>query len=123
VTWVLWALVVVVIGGCVVVAVGRGGELAEAHDDRRDVLVPGNRPLASRDLRAVRFTTAFRGYRMAEVDALIARVAAELDAADRGGDPSDRPDPPDRPTGPAHQSHGDDVTSVPRRDGRSDDAG
>lgn len=80
-TWVLWVLVVLVIGGCIVLAVGRGGEMREAYDDRRDVLVPGDRPLGAEDLRAVRFTTAFRGYRMAEVDALIARVAAELDAA------------------------------------------
>ena len=28
------------------------------------------------------FTTAFRGYRMDEVDALLARLAAELDARD-----------------------------------------
>ena len=81
VTWVLWVLVVLVIGGCVVLAVGRGGEMRESYDDRRDVLVPGDRPLGPEDLRAVRFTTAFRGYRMAEVDALIARVAGELDAA------------------------------------------
>jgi len=91
VTWVLWVLVVLVIGGCVVLAVGRGGEMREAYDDRRDVLVPGDRRLGSEDLRAVRFTTAFRGYRMAEVDALIARVAGELDAAQRN-EQAERPD-------------------------------
>ena len=90
-TWVLWVLVVVVIGGCVVLAVGRGGEMGESYDDRRDVLVPGDRPLGSEDLRAVRFTTAFRGYRMAEVDALIARVAGELDAA-RRNEQAERPE-------------------------------
>jgi DivIVA domain-containing protein len=31
------------------------------------------------DLRRVRFTTAFRGYRMAEVDALLDRLSAELE--------------------------------------------
>ncbi len=115
-TWVLWTLVVVVIGGCVVVAVGRGGEMAEAYDDRHDVLVPGHRPLGADDLRAVRFTTALRGYRMAEVDALIARLAAELEAADRAGAQRDEPAATD-------PQPADDVTAIARRDPRSDHAG
>jgi len=35
----------------------------------------------------VRFSTALRGYRMSEVDALLDRLAAEIDPRD------DRPDP------------------------------
>ncbi|MEP7091581.1 MAG: DivIVA domain-containing protein [Nocardioidaceae bacterium] len=40
------------------------------------------------DLRAIRFSTAFRGYRMAEVDALLDRLTAELDPGSRGGESS-----------------------------------
>ena len=39
------------------------------------------------DIRRVGFTTAFRGYRMDEVDALLDRLAAELDARDRAAVP------------------------------------
>jgi DivIVA domain-containing protein len=76
--------VVAVMGAAAVVATGRGGSMAQVYDDRRDVLVPADRPLASADLRAVRFTTALRGYRAAEVDALLDRLAAQLDAAQPG---------------------------------------
>jgi DivIVA domain-containing protein len=41
--------------------------------------VPGDRPLRAEDLRRVRFSLAFRGYRMSEVDALLDRLATELD--------------------------------------------
>ena len=125
-TWVLWALVVVVLGGCVVVASGRGGQLAEVYDDRPDVLVPGDRPLTADDLRTVRFTTAFRGYRMSEVDALIARLAAELDAADlpdRTGLPPGTGDDPAGPDRHPDAASTDDVTSFARREPRDGHAG
>ena len=50
----------------------------------RDVLVPTDRPLTGADLRRVRFTVGLRGYRAAEVDALLARLADELDGQDTG---------------------------------------
>ncbi len=78
----LWVLPLLVIGGCVLLAAGWGGGMSEAYDDRPDVLVPGDRRLGGDDIRAVGFTTAFRGYRMDEVDALLARLAAELDQRD-----------------------------------------
>lgn len=77
-TWLLAMLIVAVIGVTAVVAVGRGGSMAEAYDDRPDVRVRADRPLAAPDLRHVRFSTAFRGYRMAEVDALLDRLAEEM---------------------------------------------
>jgi DivIVA domain-containing protein len=40
--------------------------------------VPADRPLTAEDLRGMRFSTALRGYRMSEVDALLDRLAAEL---------------------------------------------
>jgi DivIVA domain-containing protein len=92
---VLWFWVVVlvaVIGAIAVVAAGRGDSMAEVYDDRRDTTVPTGRPLTADDLRAVRFNTGVRGYRMDEVDALLARLEAEaLDREDRADDG----DPPD----------------------------
>ena len=49
--------------------------MAEAYDDRPDALVPADGPLTADDLRRVRFSLAFRGYRMSEVDALLDRLA------------------------------------------------
>lgn len=88
-TWVLWTLPLLVVAGSAVIAAGWVTTgMSPAYDDRPDVLVPGNRPLGADDVRAVRFTTAFRGYRMEEVDALLDRLAAQLDehgaAAGRG---------------------------------------
>jgi DivIVA domain-containing protein len=80
-TWFFAVLVVLLMGAVAVVAVGRGGSMAEVYDDRPDVRVQAERPLDGEDLRRVRFTTAFRGYRMSEVDALLERLANELDAA------------------------------------------
>lgn len=78
-TWLFAVLVVAVMGGVAVVAAGRGGSMAEAFDDRPDVRVPADGRLVAADLRRVRFGTALRGYRMSEVDALLDRLAAELD--------------------------------------------
>jgi DivIVA domain-containing protein len=53
-----------------------------AYDDRPDAVVPADGPLAADDLRRVRFSLAFRGYRMSEVDALLDRLARERGHAD-----------------------------------------
>jgi DivIVA domain-containing protein len=84
-TWFFAILVVALIGGVAVVASGRGGSMAEVFDDRPDAEVPADGPLTAADLRRVRFSTAFRGYRMSEVDALLDRVANELEPHDVGG--------------------------------------
>ena len=76
-TWFFAVIVVAVLGGIAVVAAGAGGSLAESFDDRPDARVPADGPLTARDLRSVRFSTALRGYRMSEVDALLDRLAAE----------------------------------------------
>ncbi len=80
-TWFFAVLIVLVIGAVAVLASGRGGALAEVYDDRPDSRVQAESPLTGADLRRVRFTTALRGYRMSEVDALLDRLSAELDAA------------------------------------------
>jgi DivIVA domain-containing protein len=82
-TWFFAILVVVVMGVVAVVATGRGGSMTEVFDDRPDARVPADGPLTGDDLRRVRFTTAVRGYRAAEVDALLDRLAAELDLRDQ----------------------------------------
>lgn len=75
--WLFAVLVVLLLGGVAVVAAGKGTPLAEEFDDRPDALVPADRPLGAEDLRKVRFSIALRGYRMSEVDALLARLADE----------------------------------------------
>lgn len=79
-SWFFAVVVVALLGGVAVVASGRGGSLAESFDDRPDARVPADRPLDAEDLRSVRFDTVVRGYRMSEVDALLERLALELEA-------------------------------------------
>ena len=52
--------------------------MAEVYDDRPDTSLPTGRPLTADDLRSLRLNTGVRGYRMDEVDALIARLEAEM---------------------------------------------
>jgi len=79
VIWFLGIVLVLVVGGCVVVALGRGGGERPVYDDRPDVLVPADEALTGTTLRSVRFSVGVRGYRMDEVDALLARLAEQLD--------------------------------------------
>lgn len=82
-TWLFAVLIVLLMGAVAVVAAGRGGSMAEVYDDRPDARVQAEGPLTAEDLRRVRFTTALRGYRMSEVDALLERLATELEAAEQ----------------------------------------
>jgi DivIVA domain-containing protein len=77
--WFFAILVVLVMGGVAAVAAGRGAPMTEAYDDRPDALVPAAGPLRPDDLRRVRFSLGFRGYRMSEVDALLDRLARQLE--------------------------------------------
>ena len=86
--WFFAILLVLVMGGIAVVAAGRGAPLGEVYDDRPDALVPADGDLGPDDLRRVRFSLAFRGYRMSEVDALVDRLARQLE------DRQETPDPP-----------------------------
>jgi DivIVA domain-containing protein len=90
-TWLFAVLVVVVMGIVAVVATGRGGSMTEVFDDRPDSRVPADGPLTAGDVRRVRFTTAFRGYRASEVDALLDRLATEMEgrAPSSGTDPTE----------------------------------
>jgi DivIVA domain-containing protein len=88
-TWFFGVLLVLLIGGIAVVAAGQGESLAPAETDEPRPRLP-DRPLGPADLRAVRFTTAMRGYRAEEVDGLLARLADEMEARDgHDGGPDD----------------------------------
>jgi DivIVA domain-containing protein len=87
--WFFAILIVLALGGVALVAAGRGAPLAEVYDDRPDASVPATGRLRGDDLRRVRFSLAFRGYRQSEVDALLDRVASELERSEQ---PADAPD-------------------------------
>ena len=80
--WFFAVLIVLALGAVALLGSGRGAGLAPAYDDQPDTLVPATGDLVADDLRRVRFPLAFRGYRMAEVDALLDRLATQLDATD-----------------------------------------
>ncbi len=82
-TWVFAIVVVLALGAIALVASGRGTPMAEEHDDRPDALVPATGVLGPADLRRVRFSLTFRGYRMSEVDALLTRLASEMEERER----------------------------------------
>ena len=82
--WFFAILIVLALGGIAVVASGRGTPMSPAYDDAADALVPAHGPVTADDLRRIRFPLAFRGYRMAEVDALLQRLAEEKEDLDAG---------------------------------------
>lgn len=96
--WLFAIGIVALIGAVAVVAAGWGDTLAEVYDDRPDARVPAG-PLGAADLRRVRFSTGFRGYRADEVDALLDRLAEQLaeEQDQQGRDASARTDPPGVP--------------------------
>jgi DivIVA domain-containing protein len=77
--WVFAILLVLAMGGIALLAAGKGTPMSEVYDDRPDALVPAEGDLTADDLRKVRFSLAFRGYRMSEVDALLERLALQVD--------------------------------------------
>jgi DivIVA domain-containing protein len=79
--WFFAVLIVLALGGVAVVAAGFGAPLARVYDDRPDAVVPAEGPLTGADLKAVRFSTVVRGYRASEVDALLDRLASQLDSS------------------------------------------
>jgi DivIVA domain-containing protein len=80
--WFFAILIVLALGGIAVVASGRGTPMEPAYGDAPDSLVPADGPVTADDLRRIHFPLAFRGYRMAEVDALLERLAEEREAFD-----------------------------------------
>lgn len=109
-TWVFIGLVVVVVAAVAAVAVGHGDGLAVAAPDRREVAVPADRLLTAADLTSVGFSVGLRGYRMDEVDDLLARLGAELTERDRrlaaAGDPHTAVDSMEAVDSPQAVGHG-----------------
>lgn len=84
--WWLMVVMVIVVAGVTLAVLGSGdgsggpvsGGLPEAEPDRVDDPLPPDRPVAPADVVAVRLPLGARGYRMAEVDEVLDRLAAEL---------------------------------------------
>ncbi|MFF8773698.1 DivIVA domain-containing protein [Kitasatospora sp. NPDC015120] len=76
--WVIVVAMAVVVGGAALVALGGGGSLPEAVQDRISARLPQDRPLGQGDVEALRLPMAVRGYRMDEVDDVLDRLGAEL---------------------------------------------
>jgi DivIVA domain-containing protein len=80
VTWVALLIAVVLVGLTVAGIIGRiDGSLAEPTSTLSFLPLPQDR-LTEEDVDAVRFDTAFRGYRMDQVDEVMARLTAEIGA-------------------------------------------
>jgi DivIVA domain-containing protein len=79
----LLLVLLAVIAAIAVVAAGRGGSLPDVDPDgsSRGVLPSG--PVDRAAVNGLRFTLAFRGYRMNEVDDVLDRLLDELDERDR----------------------------------------
>jgi DivIVA domain-containing protein len=60
------------------VTVGRGGSMTQFQPDWPGQPLPQDRPVRGADLADARFSVAFRGYRMAEVDEALDRLAVEI---------------------------------------------
>lgn len=84
--WILMAVMVLVVAGVTLAVLGSGdgsggpvtGGLPDAEPDRIDDPLPLDRPVGPADVAAVQLPVAPRGYRMAEVDDVLDRLAAEL---------------------------------------------
>ena len=78
--WFLLIALVVVVAAVTLAVIGGGSEavLPEAEPDRVADGLPESRPVVRADIDALRLPVAPRGYRMAEVDDVLDRLAAEL---------------------------------------------
>ena len=64
------------------VLLGRGETQPPAELGRSPVELPDDRPVVGDDVRALRISAAFRGYRMSEVDWLVDQLAQVIDERD-----------------------------------------
>ena len=83
---VVFVLGLLVVGGLLFLGasllLGRGETQPPAELDRSPVELPDDRPVTGDDVRTLRISPAFRGYRMAEVDWLLDQLARTLDERD-----------------------------------------
>ncbi len=78
VVFALIGLAVIGAGVVILLKFTGAGEVADPVHDRAVAAMPTG-PIGASDLRRVRFPVAFRGYRMDDVDALLDRLAEQLD--------------------------------------------
>ena len=77
--FVVVALVVgAIIFGVTVMVSGGDSGLTPIEPDGRAVPLPGHRPLGEDDILRTKFDTAFRGYRMSQVDLALQRAAYDI---------------------------------------------
>jgi len=85
-SFVVFVVGVLVVGGLLFLGasllLGRGETQTPAELDRSPVELPDDRPVTADDIRALRISAAFRGYRMSEVDWLIDQFALVLEQRD-----------------------------------------
>ncbi len=91
--WVLAALAVVAIAMAAVASTGRGGAMPDLVDDRDAPDLPTG-DITAADLRSVTFAVVPRGYSMAQVDHLMARLAEQLGADEPQPEPFEVDPPP-----------------------------
>ena len=82
--WALCGLVIVIIGLAVMAASGKFGQVPAVVDDRPVPDLPEG-DLSADDLRSAHFAVVPRGYSMRQVDQLLDRMAAQLEAAPKEG--------------------------------------
>lgn len=78
----LFIVVALVVGtivfGVTVLLSGGDSGLTPVEPDGQSVPLPGDRPLGEEDIARTRFDTAWRGYRMAQVDQALQRAAYDI---------------------------------------------
>lgn len=93
--WILAVLAVGVIGLAAAAGTGRFGEMPDVVDDRVHPVVPPTGPLTGTDISDIQFAVVPRGYSMEQVDALLLRLANQLDHEEAAGPVVANPGPPD----------------------------
>lgn len=78
----LLLVLLAVVATIALVAAGRGGSLTEVEADRSPAGTLPEGPVDRSVVDRLRFTLAFRGYRMDEVDRVLDRLVTELESRD-----------------------------------------